>query len=344
MINQICLNKRVVTVLIATFNHALYITEALQSVNENAIDLRANISQPIHIEVVIMDDGSTDETEQVINKFQKEENVEIKYRFQSNQGQPAAYENAVPFITGEIVFLLDSDDIFLPEKIRKTLEVFDRYPEVGLVAHPLYVIDSQGTSTGEIRPKAAKISHGDIREIVKKYGRNVAPATTGLAFRSDLFREIHPTPLKGIPSAADSYLSFAAAFFRPVYNLSEPLAKYRQHASGMYIKRMTSIAGLERTFEIQKRILARFGLENTLKNNSYFMRNVLALYRMEKPMKNWISILFHLNGAILSDPFLPALKKIAFLLYWDFAAILPKKMFWRCWLTFQKIQTGLRNF
>lgn len=338
-------DRPIVTVLIATYNHQQYLVEALDSVVENAKDLKVHYAPDVQVQIVIVDDGSTDDTRKVITDYQGNviDHVIIDYIYQSNQGQPAAYENGVPSITGHVVFLLDSDDRFLPGKMRKVLEAFDQHPEVGLVAHPLYVIDSEGTATGEVRPKAAKISHGDMRGIMEKYGRNVAPATSGLAFRTDLFREIHPSPLRGIPSAADAYLSFAATLLRPVYSLSEPLAEYRQHQGGMYIKRMTSIPGLERTYEIQRRIVSRYGLENTLKRNSYFMRNIFALNRMKEPITTWWPHLIHLNEAILTDPFLPGKKKFIFLLYWDSVSILPKKLFWRFWLLFQKLQTGLKK-
>lgn len=334
-----------VTVLIATYNHEKYIIEALNSVVDNARDLVEHGYSQLKIEVVIVDDGSIDETKDVIQEFNEQQKtlIDINYMYQDNQGQPAAYENAVPHIKGDLVYLLDSDDRFLPEKMRKVLEAFQQHPDVGLVAHPLYVVDSVGVPTGEIRPKAAKISHGDMREIMKKYGRNVAPATSGLAFRADLFREIHPTPLRGIPSAADSYLTFAATLLRPVYSLSEPLGEYRQHTAGMYIKRMTSIPGLERTYEIQKRIVSRYGLEETLKRNSYFMRNIYALNRMKYPFTKWVKDLYNLNVATFTDPFLPPRKKIVLLLFWDGSAFMPRPIFWRFWLFFQKMQTGMKK-
>jgi glycosyltransferase involved in cell wall biosynthesis len=338
-------NRNVVSVLIATYNHGKYIEEALYSVLSNSENLLNLNIKDIKIEVIVIDDGSTDNTKSVVTKFKSYNNdyFEVKYFYQENQGQSAAYELGLKHITGEIVLLLDSDDRFLPDKVRKVLSIFRDHDDVGMVAHPLFVIDKDGRRTGETRPKAARISHGDIREIVKKFGRNVAPATSGLAFRTELFKKIHPNPLKGISCAADSYLSFAASLNKPVYSISEPLSEYRQHSEGQYFKRMTTLDGLEKTYLIQYRIVSHFGLEKTLEKNSFFSRNIFALNKMKKPMSKWFYYLIKLNLALIKDPFLPFNKKILLIFYWNFVGFLPRKYFWRFWILFQKVQTGYKK-
>jgi glycosyltransferase involved in cell wall biosynthesis len=334
-----------VTVLIATYNQANYISETIESVLENVRELKRGPARSVTVELIVVDDGSTDGTEEIVKQYEEfsDPHFELKYIYQQNQGQSAAYENVLDDITGEVVFLLDSDDRFVSTKIGKVINVFEEHPDVGLVGHPLHVIDSQGNRTGEIRPKAARISHGDIRDVVKKYGRNVAPATSGLAFRADLFKKIHPNPLRGISCGADGYLTMAISLEAPVYNLQEPLAEYRQHIGGQYIKRMTSVEGLKKTLEIQRRIMDHLELSETLENNSFFMRNILAYKKMTGSASEWLKSLLKLNKAIYRDPFLPFGKKLAFMLYWSFISILPRKMFWNLWLIFQRIQTGFKK-
>lgn len=337
------IKDRTISVLIATFNHANFIGEAIDSVFNSLEHLNSSSKQKFIVEVIVVDDGSTDKTQEVIKNYElnTKENTILKYLYQENNGQSAAYENALSAISGEIVFLLDSDDRFTIEKFQKVIAAFDTNPSVGLVAHPLLVIDSNGVRTGEIRPKGAKLSEGDVSVALKNYGRHVAAATSGLAFTTSLFKKIHPNPLYGIRSAADAYLSFAASIQNPVYALLEPLAEYRQHEGSQYFKRMTSIEGLTRSIEIQNRILNHFNLGHVMEKNSYFTRNILSLNKMTD--KKWFSTLFKLNKAILADPFLPFNKKLILLIYWNPTAILPKKYFWYFWVLFQKKQTGFRK-
>ncbi|WP_166238558.1 glycosyltransferase [Paenibacillus turpanensis] len=334
----------VVTVLIATYNHEAYIGEAVKSVFANADDLEQH-GIGTHIEIVVMDDGSVDGTRQVVEDFidLNPAKVTVKYQYQENSGQAAAYQNSLPLITGEYVCLLDSDDRFLPQKIRKVLEVFLREKEVGLLGHPLYVINSAGEGEGEVRPKAAKISHGDIKKSILKNGRNVAPPTSGLTFRREVFFEIHPSPLYGLPSAADAYLSISASLKANVFAMDEPLAEYRQHNGSQYVKRLTSISGLQRTMATQSKILTHLKLEKTLANNSYFMRHKFVLVRMEEPFAKWLKQLALFNAALLKDPFLGFKHKVAFLLFWNAIAFLPKSTFWKMWIFFQMKHTGNRE-
>lgn len=334
-----------VTVLIATFNHGQYIGEAVESVMENAADLEEH-GVKTKIEIIVMDDGSKDNTKEVLERcaeLSSSEHVTFKYFYQENQGQAAAYQNALEHITGDYVMLLDSDDRFLKNKIREVLAVFEKDNSLGLVGHPLYVMDSSGTNTGEVRPKAAKISCGDISSEIRKFGRNVAPPTTGLTFRRDVFARVHPSPLYGMPSAADAYLTISSSLVAKVAALDVPLAEYRQHNESQYVKRLTSVDGLRRTIVTQTKILSHLNLEHTMKSNSYFTRHNYVLSRMEKPAGEWLNEWSHLIAAIMKDPFIASKNKLLMIGFWSLSLFMTKKMFWKYWIYFQIKHTGNRK-
>ena len=94
-----------VSVLTPTYNRAKTIGKLYES-------LKKNLKFGIEIEWLIMDDGSNDNTKELIEKFQKETILTIKYFKQTNQGKMAALNNLVPNATGEFIIECDSDDYF----------------------------------------------------------------------------------------------------------------------------------------------------------------------------------------------------------------------------------------
>ena len=94
------------SILTATYNRAKYLSKLYKSIlnNTETSNLKA--------EWIIINDGSTDNTEEVIEKFVLENRIEIKYIFQENSGKMAALNRGMEEVTGELVVDCDSDDFF----------------------------------------------------------------------------------------------------------------------------------------------------------------------------------------------------------------------------------------
>ena len=117
--------KPTVSVIIPTYNRAKLLPRAIKSVlNQTFKDF----------EVIIVDDGSTDNTEEVINEFQKHDK-RIKYiRHEKNKGAAAARNTGIKIAQGEYIAFQDSDDEWLPEKLEKQMKIFESAPaEIGVV-------------------------------------------------------------------------------------------------------------------------------------------------------------------------------------------------------------------
>ena len=117
--------KPTVSVIIPTYNRAHLISRAIKSVlNQTYQDF----------EVIVVDDGSTDNTEEVIKEFQKKDE-RIKYvRHEKNKGGSAARNTGIKAAKGKYIAFLDSDDEWLPEKLEKQMKVFENAPaKVGVV-------------------------------------------------------------------------------------------------------------------------------------------------------------------------------------------------------------------
>ena len=110
-----------VSVIIATYNRASYVAQAIRSVQAQS---------HADIEIIVADDGSTDDTPHILSQF----GPGVVYLPLLHRGQPAATRNAgLRAAVGEFVAFLDSDDLFLPRKLALQLTAFEQHPEAGLV-------------------------------------------------------------------------------------------------------------------------------------------------------------------------------------------------------------------
>lgn len=129
-----------VSVVIPSYNHEKYITEVIQSVLDQTYQ---------DFEIIITDDGSTDRTVEKIKKF---DDQRIKFFcFKKNQGAVSALNNCIQKSKGRYIAVLNSDDAFLPNKLKKQVKFLDTHPKVAAVFSYPQLVDEQGngfTDTG----------------------------------------------------------------------------------------------------------------------------------------------------------------------------------------------------
>src|SRR3970040_1834251 len=122
-----------VTALIDTFNHERFIAQAIESVL--AQDFPSS-----EMEIVVVDDGSTDSTGTIVQNYAPR----ARYLRKANGGQASEFNAGVREASGEIVAFLDGDDWWVKEKLRVVVETFEKNPNVGAVGHGLYEVDGAG--------------------------------------------------------------------------------------------------------------------------------------------------------------------------------------------------------
>jgi glycosyltransferase involved in cell wall biosynthesis/radical SAM superfamily enzyme YgiQ (UPF0313 family) len=148
-----------VTVIMPVYNGANYIGEAIESV------LIQNYPK---LELVIVDDGSTDNTKEVVSRYKDER---IKYIYKENGGPSSARNYAIRKAEGQYIMPLDSDDMMAPNFITLHLQEFEKYPETDLVYCDVLLIDGDGNPIKVMN----KPEYQDRRHLIK-----------------DLFRQGHP--------------------------------------------------------------------------------------------------------------------------------------------------------
>jgi glycosyltransferase involved in cell wall biosynthesis len=122
-----------VSTIIATYNRAYILRQALESALQQTYG---------DFEIVVVDDGSTDNTREVIEGLQSEK---IRYvRHEQNRGCSAAYNTGILAATGELIAFLDSDDRWKADNLERKVGFLARHPEVGAVFSDVEIITSSG--------------------------------------------------------------------------------------------------------------------------------------------------------------------------------------------------------
>jgi glycosyltransferase involved in cell wall biosynthesis len=113
-----------VSVIIPTYNRAYFLPRAVKSVLAQTFQ---------DFELIVVDDGSTDDTKKTVKEFQKKDK-RIKYIWQENSGRPAVAKNTgIKAAQGRYIAFLDDDDEWLPEKLEKQLKLFNETKNLGVV-------------------------------------------------------------------------------------------------------------------------------------------------------------------------------------------------------------------
>ena len=122
-----------VSVVIASYNMGHYLVHAVRSVLSQ--------SYP-NVEVQIVDDGSTDSTASIVRQWESDPRVHV--HTQANAGQARAKNTGVALSRGRFIAFLDADDVWLPGKLARQMELFRGRPEVGVVYSDYQCMDGEG--------------------------------------------------------------------------------------------------------------------------------------------------------------------------------------------------------
>ena len=213
------------SIALCTYNGEEFLEEHLNS-------LQAQTRLPD--ELVICDDGSTDNTLSIIQSFQDQANFPVHIHHNPTQlGSTKNFEHAILLCKGDIIFTCDQDDIWHPNKLETIATVFEQSPDIGLVFSDAQLVDETGNPIGRTQwetiqftpPKQQRINLGNAYQalLVRNY---ITGAT--LAFR----REFVPSFVPISPAwVHDAWIAIIISLQAGLQAIPESLIDYRQHSS-----------------------------------------------------------------------------------------------------------------
>jgi glycosyltransferase involved in cell wall biosynthesis len=189
------LAKQPISVLIDTYNHERFIEKAINSVLEQDFPVAER-------EIIVVDDGSTDRTPQIVQRFESR----LRYIRKENGGQPSAFNVGIPECRGQIIGFLDGDDYWLPGKLSRVADVFEKNPNVGLVGHAIKesLPDGQERISAPITDEKFRIK--SVESARRFRLRKSFLGMSRMTMRTEMARRILPVP-ETLVFEADEYLS-----------------------------------------------------------------------------------------------------------------------------------------
>jgi glycosyltransferase involved in cell wall biosynthesis len=213
------LSLPIITVLIDSYNYGRFVESAIDSV------LAQDFPQE-QVEILVIDDGSTDDTRERVAKYGER----VKYSWKDNGGQASAFNAGFAVARGEIIATLDADDYFLPGKLRRIVEEFEKHRDVGMVYHARRNVTE---STGEFSEPEFFAESGFLGAEEARLLRYELYPTSCLAFRRDAVRRLLPIP-ESLRIQADGHLVLLMPLIAPVVAVREPLSVYRLHGRNLF--------------------------------------------------------------------------------------------------------------
>jgi glycosyltransferase involved in cell wall biosynthesis len=208
-----------VSVIIPTYNRAGYVTEAIASALEQT-------HRPF--EVIVVDDGSTDDTAAVLAGY----GDPVRVIRQPNGGVGAARNTGVAHARGDCIAFLDSDDLWHPEKLARQVALLEADPELGLVHCGMETFDD---ATGAVLERNVDGGSGWVAAQMLRFDKLViiAPGSSLMVPRR-IFEEMGGFDVR-LPPSEDWDLSFRIAVRYRVGFVPEPHVRYRQHPGGIHL-------------------------------------------------------------------------------------------------------------
>lgn len=287
-----------VSVIINNYNYGKFLPRAIESSLKQTYP---------NIEIIVVDDGSSDNSKEIILDYQDK----VIAIFKENEGQSSAINLGFALSRGEIICLLDSDDVFEADKVQKIVEIFNSYADIYWCFHAVEFVD---TTTGMVCGRSQQ--HGTRLCNYVWQAHNIgkiplyAPPTSGLSFKRSMLQEIWPIN-KSLKLGSDRYLTCVSVAKRKGYFLDKPLSKLGIHGANNNTLKQGKQIEFKRAY---KRSLVAFMIQQKYPELNllvdFLMSKSFVYYLKNTEIKEGDKI--YVNQYISSLSFLNKLKFFAF--------------------------------
>lgn len=211
------LSSPLVSVLMAVYNSERYVAQAVESILSQTLS---------NFELIIIDDGSTDRSRSILQTYAAQDQ-RIRLISRKNRGIPQTRNELLAQATAELIAVMDSDDIALPERLQRQVEFMQQHPEVVCLGSAFELIDAQGRlltclpvplTDDEIQQQALA-GHASIFQPCAMMRRAAVEQVGGYD--------------ETMPQAEDLDLWLRLGEIGKLANLSQPLVQYRLHANSV---------------------------------------------------------------------------------------------------------------
>lgn len=241
-----------VSVLISNYNYDRYLKQAIDSaLNQTYANL----------EVIVVDDGSTDDSRQVIANY----GDRVMPILKQNGGQASAFNAGFAVSRGTLLCLLDADDVWQPTKVEQVVKATQADPDAAVIYHRVQNIDQTGHSLGQDWPPYTVIRGNISRQVSHTGGWWPFPPSTGLSFTRSFLAQVMDIPEQEYRICADAYLADLSPFFGNVVGIDQPLSHFRIHGANNWSNpvdvQRRSIQSHELRVSILNRVLHNIGID-----------------------------------------------------------------------------------
>jgi glycosyltransferase involved in cell wall biosynthesis len=312
-----------VSIVIGNYNYGRFVAAAIDS---------ALAQDHPRCEVIVVDDGSTDGSQEVIERYRDRARIIL---LPSNRGQVGALNEAWPLAQYEVVVFLDSDDMLEPSAASTIARNWA--PEVAKIQFPVKSIDADGRSLNHVWPKyPAELTTKTIRRMLLAAGQTYTSPCSGNAYSRWLLQRMSPI---GGDKWMDTLTEIHAPFEGEVKTLTTPLTYYRMHGSNytqhykLDVERFTrQLQDFDRKLAYLARFLSGRGIKfdpDTARIRSlWYLECQIAASRLSAPGGRWYvqprKLLGHACKGFFRSP--ASLKeRIAVLLWITLGTMAPRR-------------------
>jgi glycosyltransferase involved in cell wall biosynthesis len=317
-----------VSIVVISHNYDRYLQEAIDSAL--AQDYRA-------LQVVVVDDGSTDASQEIIRGY----GDRVEAIFKANGGNSTAINAAFPRCHGEIVMFLDADDYLFPHAVSRVVDSWD--DTCAKLEFRVSLVDGEGIRQGVEPPACAALPKGDVIPEIAAWGHYVTPVLGGNAFGRATLERLLPIPDEPLfVNHNDGYLNPLSAFCGPIASLDEELGAYRLHGGNQWA--YTSVVDTDRLHEriqhelVRERYLHDAALREgrtlpsplMLRNSGHVLQRLASL-KLDAashpvPDDSILMLTAALPGAVLRNPELSVSERVFTLSVGMLIAALPPRL------------------
>ncbi|MGE7914516.1 glycosyltransferase [Lysinibacillus xylanilyticus] len=207
-------NISIVSIILPVYNSELFVQQAIESV------LKQTYTQ---IELIVVDDGSTDNTKQILSGYESNPKVHI-ISLEKNSGVSEARNIGIQESKGEYVAFIDADDLYMPNKVEEQVNVFKHNKSIDFVFNDIMVIDNDNKKVNELQ------SYFQPKNILLELCfRQIIPAPACIMVKRDFLDRFNIMFNKDLKYAEDYDFTFQLFLHGIYYYLKESLYLWRRH-------------------------------------------------------------------------------------------------------------------